>query len=90
MQESPDIAVITDLRFENEIDEVKKYGGKIIRLTRKIKDDNHASEVALNDQNEKYDCVIDNQNMTIPEQNEAVYKVLVNLGVYQEEADAGE
>ncbi len=36
--------VITDIRFQNELDIIKKYGGVIIRVLRNDNNDNHESE----------------------------------------------
>lgn len=69
------LAVITDCRFPNEVEAVRRAGGKVIRLTRNIYEDNHYSETAL-DGYEDYDAIIDNVNMTISEQNDSVYKLL--------------
>lgn len=82
MNDGSQLSIITDLRFENEIDEVHKFGGKVIRLTRKIKDDNHASEVSLSDDNSKFDYVIDNNNMTVAEQNESLFNLLNSINFY--------
>lgn len=59
VENAPRIAVITDVRFQNEADFVKALGGKLIRVTRLINDEgdpyqatdrdpNHVSETELN------------------------------------------
>ena len=83
-QEAPDLAIITDVRFPNEVEAVQKTGGKVMRFTRSpFKDDNHASESSL-DKNVydwgKFDFVIDNAKMSISQQNEAIYKTLFPIG----------
>ena len=81
-KERADLAVVVDCRFPNEIKGIQDSGGKVIRLTRNMfgKQDTHPSETALDDY-DGFDCVIDNQNMTISEQNEAVYNQLVDWGM---------
>ena len=57
-----DDAVISDVRFPNEAEMVKKYGGIIIRVNRNTGEQfgsSHISETALDDY-EKFDYVIDN------------------------------
>ena len=88
-KDRPGMAVITDVRFANEVDGILKQelmsdtpcGGKVVRFLRDPYEgqDQHASETALDD----YDfegnpncIVIDNKTMTIPEQNKALHDVL--------------
>lgn len=78
-KEGPALAVITDCRFPNEVEGIQKIGGKVIRLLRDPNNgkDQHKSETALDDfPFEKFDAVIDNSEMTIEEQNDAVYSKL--------------
>jgi hypothetical protein len=58
---------------------IQDAGGKVIRLTRNIfgDSDQHPSETALDDY-EGFDFVLDNQKMSLQEQNEAVYNKLVD------------
>jgi hypothetical protein len=75
--EGSSCALICDCRFPNEVEGVQKVGGKVIRLTRNPHpNDSHISETAL-DNYTGYDAVIDNINMSIPEQNDALYQKLV-------------
>ena len=47
-EESPELAIICDCRFPNEVDGIKKAGGKTIRLTRNDESpDVHESEPSL-------------------------------------------
>tara|TARA_R110000824_G_scaffold316446_4_gene503669 strand:- start:255 stop:1037 length:783 start_codon:yes stop_codon:yes gene_type:complete len=73
-------AIITDCRFPNEVDAIKNEGGKVIRLTRNGNaDDNHPSEAALDKENydwSNFDFVLDNDNMSVAESNEAIYSKL--------------
>lgn len=74
-REKPRVAIITDGRFENEINAINKINGKTIRLTRDISKgkDTHFSEKALDDFPLKdYSLVIDNRKMSIDEQCEAL------------------
>ena len=76
-KESPNLAVVVDCRFENEVKGIQEVGGKVIRLSRNIfgDSDQHSSETAL-DNYEGFDAVIDNGEMSISEQNESVYNQL--------------
>ena len=72
-------ALITDVRFPNEVEGVQKAGGKVIRLTRNpFPEDNHPSETALDKENfdwTKFDKILDNVG-SIEEQNKLVYRAL--------------
>ena len=73
--EQSELSVIGDCRFENEVDVIKRAGGKVVRLTRQISEDNHSSETALNKDKfswDNFDLVIDNQNMSIGETHECL------------------
>jgi hypothetical protein len=74
------VALICDCRFPNEVFGTQKNGGKVIRLTRNPHpEDKHPSETALDRENfdwSKFDAVIENENITIPQQNEAIYNTL--------------
>lgn len=70
-KDNPKIAIITDCRFPNEVDAIKKRGGKVIRLTKKYDSSTHPSETILDDNNydwNNFDYIIDNQNMSIYDQ----------------------
>lgn len=70
-KEKPQIAIITDCRFPNEIDAIKNNNGYTIRLTRNPFNSEHLSECILDSTNydwNKFDCVIQNDSMTIYEQ----------------------
>lgn len=77
--DAPDLALISDARFDNELLEIKKRGGIVIGLKRTIDNskNKHASEIINFD---LCDAVIDNSNMTISEQNETIYRKLIELG----------
>ena len=54
------ISIITDVRFPNEVEAVKKAGGVVLRLTRQVFEDNHDSETALD--NYSFTEYLDNNN----------------------------
>jgi len=64
---SPDIALLTDVRFPNEVEGIKAAGGKVIRLTRVPWADGHLSEMALDDY-QGFDAILHNVVMTPQEQ----------------------
>lgn len=78
--EQPEMAIVTDVRFPNEVEGIQKNGGKVIRLTRSpYKKDSHNSEIALSKRYfnwENFDAIIDNHEMSITEQNQAIYNCL--------------
>ena len=79
-----DLAIIADCRFPNEVDVIKKAEGFVIKLNRNPFNSNHSSEVALDtnhyDQN-NFDLVIDNQHLSISQQNQIIYDFLLQKGV---------
>jgi hypothetical protein len=63
--------IITDTRFINEIESVKKRGGIVVRLTRNSDVvSTHVSETELDDY--KFDYVIDNKDDTLEETYEKI------------------
>jgi hypothetical protein len=82
--EKPSLAVIADCRFPNEVESVKKAGGIVVRLTRKPFSSDHASEVALEQINydwNNFDIILDNKNMDLQTQNNALISVLKQKGI---------
>jgi len=79
-------AVITDLRFPDEVEGVQSVDGKVIRLTRDVfPDNNHSSETALDVENfdqTKFDRIVDNQSLTLAEKNKQVLDALFEWGWY--------
>lgn len=77
-------SIITDLRFQNEVDAIHQIGGKVVRLTRnEVCLDAHKSETALD--RDKYnwanfDAIIDNDKMTLGEQNRSIVDILRSWG----------
>lgn len=76
LADGPELAIITDCRFPDEIEVVKGADGKVLRLTRKTNDDTHSSETSL-DGYADFDGVIDNQEMTIEQCHSHLFKTLV-------------
>lgn len=75
------LSIVDDCRFPNEVLSSQECGAQTIWLKRRIDDDNHASETALQSLSDKqFSCVIDNQNMTIAEKNEAIFQALKEFG----------
>ena len=68
MVEDSEIAIISDVRFPNEVDAVKNYVGVVVRLNRNVYNSEHESECALDEQNfdwSNFDYVIDNDSISI-------------------------
>jgi hypothetical protein len=68
LTEQPQLAIIPDIRFPNEVEAIKKNGGIVIRLTRNIANSQHESEMALDKDRydwSNFDSVIDNEDISI-------------------------
>jgi hypothetical protein len=81
------LAIVTDVRFANEVEAIQNAGGRVVKLTRNpYPDDNHPSEVSLDakvyDQS-KFDFILDNTDMTISEQSEALYALMRKWGIIE-------
>lgn len=83
-REQPLLAVIDDLRFENELKEVQKVDGKVVGLTRNILQDSHSSE-SLDGVLENADSVIDNSDMSIKDVNNEIVSILSGFNWLGEE-----
>lgn len=83
-QENPDMAIIADCRFPNEVETIKRAGGMVIKLTRNPHNSYHASEMALDpdqyNQN-NFDLVIDNANLSIAQQSDKIIEFLQHKGM---------
>jgi hypothetical protein len=82
--ENPNIAIIADCRFPNEVSSIKDAGGVVIKLMRNPYNSDHESEIALDPDNYDYshfDLVIDNHRMSIREQIDTVINFLTNKGI---------
>jgi len=90
--ESPQIAVISDVRFKNECEAIKNVGGKIIFFTRSpYERDKHPSETlyemnsqkksSIADNENLFDAVIDNKELSIDEQNQQLESIISNWAI---------
>ena len=83
-QEQPELAIIADCRFPNEVDAVKSVEGMVIKLTRNPFNSDHSSETALDFKNydhTNFDLVVTNHLLSIPHQNDVIYKFLRKKGI---------
>jgi hypothetical protein len=65
-----DMVICCDARFPNEVRFLQALGGKVVRLTRDVCVDNHASETSLDTMKDSaFDLVLDNHHLTIDEAN---------------------
>jgi hypothetical protein len=82
--EQPELAIIADCRFPNEVEAIRDAGGLVIKLARNPYNSDHDSETALDETNyspSNFDFIIYNHNMTIPEQNNTILRFLKNKKV---------
>lgn len=79
-------AVITDVRFPNEVEGIQKAGGKVIRLTRcPFPDDNHPSERSLDEDrfdHSRFDYILDNCGLDINRQSDKLCDILNEWGFF--------
>lgn len=91
-QSGCELAVITDCRFPNELETIQEAGGKVLKLTRNIfPEDKHPSETAFDEENfdqSRFDGVLDNRDMDVSDQCEALYGILRRWG-YVEHKNVG-
>lgn len=81
--EKPEIALIGDIRFENELDAVKNAGGKVIKLTLNPLNSDHESELSVDSiPLNKFDAVLDNANLNIYDKNDQLYTLLKEWNYY--------
>ena len=73
------LAVITDCRFLDEVQEVQNNGGHVIRLTRGDFNDEHYSETNLDDFL-GFDASIDNSKINIEQTNDILKDILNDWG----------
>lgn len=81
VEEAPELALISDTRFPNEVRAIQEKGGCVIGLARNpySKADKHASETEVAKCFALCDVVIDNDDLSIPEQNKAIYLAIKHL-----------
>lgn len=79
LSDKPDLAIVADCRFPNEVEAIRGAGGIVIKLTRNPYNSTHESETALDEinySNSNFDLVIYNDNINIVEQNQIVLEFL--------------
>jgi hypothetical protein len=84
MKEQPQLALIADCRFPNEVEAVKSAGGLVIKLNRNPYNSDHSSETALDANNYNYnnfDLVVSNEYMNILQQLNFIYSFLQYKGI---------
>lgn len=77
------LAIIADCRFPNEVEAIKNAGGIVIKLTRNPFSSTHESETALDPENynpTNFDLVVNNDFLTISDQNKIIYNYLREKG----------
>lgn len=82
--EKPNLAIIADCRFPNEVEAVKNIGGYVIKLTRNPYSSNHESEIALDEayySQHNFDLIVNNANLNIDQQNKEVFNFLKRKGI---------
>jgi hypothetical protein len=78
-KDKPQIALITDCRFPNEVSSIKDAGGLVMRLTRNPFNSDHLSETILDESNydwSNFDYVCKNDEMGIYDQCMDIQKFL--------------
>jgi hypothetical protein len=79
-----DLAIIADCRFPNEVEAIKNSGGVVIKLNRNPHRSTHESEMALDEDRysqKNFDLILNNQNMTINEQNIIIGQFLTQINL---------
>lgn len=74
-----DFILTDDVRYPEEVKAIQELGGVVIRLTRNPNADQHETETALDDY-EGFDFTLDNSEMTVQEQNNAIWGFLKEKG----------
>lgn len=80
LADNPVVALISDARFDDEIQQMYEAGSYLVKLLRNKEASSHSSENGLTW--DKWDAVIDNRNMDFRQFNEALYNHLKPLGVF--------
>tara|TARA_R100001163_G_scaffold12639_1_gene11812 strand:- start:38622 stop:39386 length:765 start_codon:yes stop_codon:yes gene_type:complete len=80
-KDSPEIALICDVRFKNEIIKLQEAGGYIVGLTRDPykKGDAHSSEKEIEECIDLCDTVVDNRKSTIEEQLKLIHDSIKHI-----------
>lgn len=83
-KDSPDVALLLDNRFPNEVDAVLEAGGYVIRLTRDPFHSMAEPEAALDPNNydwSKFSMIIDNHSMNEQDKNSEIVNFLKKNGI---------
>ena len=85
-EDAPEVALVSDVRFDNEIKAIQEQGGFVIGLTRNPykASDMHESETQIGECLQLCDAVIENDNLSIPQQNEQIYLAIKDLNYMTE------
>ncbi len=79
-----EIVIVSDCRFPNEIEAIKKNNGLVIRLNRNPYKSEHISESVL-DANcydwSNFDYIINNEHMTVREQFEKIKRIMLDFNI---------
>lgn len=81
--EAPEIAIVQDCRFANEVKAMKQITNadvKVIKLEREVGFDVHDSENGLRGIKSEYDLIIDNEHMLLREKNQVILDALFQWG----------
>lgn len=79
-RDNPKVAIINDCRFPDEVRPIQENNGVVIRLSRNPDNSDSIPECALDPQNfnwDQFNYVIDNKDMTINEQCDYLYPIIV-------------
>lgn len=81
--ESPAYTIITDCRFEDEVDAINKAGGHVIRLNKSLNEANKPSSELINNVSEdKFKLTINNQDMSLQDKSDAILSHLHSVGYF--------
>lgn len=84
LEKQPDVAIVADMRFPNEVAGIQELGGKTVYLTRAVPPLSvHESETALLHENfewNKFDCVLYNHDRNITQTQDILIKILTTWG----------
>jgi hypothetical protein len=81
-KENPDIAIITDVRFPDEVSSIKQESGFVLRLTRNPFNSNNFIENSLDSNNynwSNFDYVLDNYNISKEEKENKLNYIFTNF-----------
>lgn len=78
------IVIISDCRFPNEVEAIKKHNGLVFRLNRNPHKSEHISESILDASRydwKNFDAIINNENMTVREQFDKLKKLILHFNI---------